>query len=71
MIAVLWIDPLDPLLVAQCVFALIAVWADDHDIAKGMFAAERQRNHMVRLLAVERASTVGAKARAPFHAGNR
>jgi hypothetical protein len=53
------------------VFALIAVWADDHDIAKGMFAAERQRNHMVRLLVVERASTVGAKARAPFHAGNR
>jgi hypothetical protein len=44
-------NPINPLLVTQYVLAQVALRADDHDVAKGMFTAQCEGDHMVGLFA--------------------
>ena len=46
---VLWLDPLDPLLICQRSFPRVAWAADDHDVAQAVIATVAERNHVVRL----------------------
>ena len=47
---VLWLYPLNPLLVCQGSLSRVAWPADDHDVAEAMFASMAERYHVVCLL---------------------